>query len=98
MFLYSFSVVVMKGIIRVGDKNTGGGVVLSSSSSMMFNGIQVAREGDPVHCPVIGHGNTAVAEGRQNFIDDGIPVAFEGSRCGCGCTLVSSLMSAGVNG
>lgn len=87
----------MKGVIRVGDKNTGGGVVLSSSSSMVFDSIQVACEGDPVYCPVVGHGNTKIAEGRQDFIDNGRPVAFEGSGCECGCTLVSSLVSAGVS-
>lgn len=37
----------MKGIIRIGDKTTSGGTVLSDSSVMKFGGIGVAREGDP---------------------------------------------------
>ena len=87
----------MKGVIRVGDKNTGGGTVLSSSSTTIFNGVRIARRGDPVYCPVVSHGETIVADGCAGFIDDGRPVAFEGHRCGCGCILISSLPSAGVN-
>ncbi|MBH3417232.1 PAAR domain-containing protein [Pseudomonas putida] len=87
----------MKGVIRVGDKNTGGGRVLSSSSTTIFNGVRIARQGDPVYCPIVGHGETKIAEGRDNFIDDGRPVAFDGNCCGCGCALISSLPSAGVS-
>lgn len=84
----------MKGIIRVGDKNSSGGCVLSGSVKMKFNGIGVARLGDPVSCPVIGHGPTVIAEGHPTFRDNGIPVAFNGHRCACGCKLISSLPQA----
>ena len=87
----------MQGIIRVGDKNTGGGTVLSGSSDMQFDGIGVAREGDPVRCLVPGHGRTVVAEGDPAFRDNGVPVAFDGHRCACGCVLISSLPVAGAN-
>ena len=62
----------MKGIIRVGDKNTGGGAVLS-------------------------HNPTVIAEGHPTFKDNGVPVAFHGHRCACGCTLISSLPQAAVS-
>lgn len=86
----------MKGIIRVGDKNTGGGSVLSGSTNMKFCGIGVARLGDPVSCPIEGHGPTVIAEGHPTFKDNGVPVAFHGHRCACGCTLISGLPQAAV--
>ncbi|RII77159.1 PAAR domain-containing protein [Pseudomonas monteilii] len=39
----------MKCVIRIGDRTTGGGTVLSGSTYMYFGGIGVAREGDPVN-------------------------------------------------
>jgi uncharacterized Zn-binding protein involved in type VI secretion len=87
----------MKGIIRIGDKTTGGGTVLSGSSSMQFDGIGVAREGDPVRCLIPGHGRTVIAEGHPTFKDNGVPVAFHGHCCACGCTLISSLPVAGAS-
>lgn len=81
----------MKNIIRVGDKTTSGGTVKSGSTTMIFRGIGAARKGDPVDCPIPGHGRTEIAEGHPTFHDHGIPVAFHGHRCACGCTLISSL-------
>jgi uncharacterized Zn-binding protein involved in type VI secretion len=37
------------------------------------------------------HGRTVIAEGHPAFRDNGVPVAFDGHRCACGCALVSSL-------
>lgn len=87
----------MKNIIRIGDKNTSGGVVESGSITMAFGGIGVARVGDPVICPLPGHGRNAVAEGHPVFKDHGIPVAFQGHRCECGCPLISSMPQASVS-
>lgn len=84
----------MKGIIRIGDTTTGGGTVLAGSSGMKFEGRVAARQGDPVQCPIPGHGRTFIAEGHGAFKDDGVPVAFDGHRCACGCLLVSSLAEA----
>lgn len=86
----------MKGVIRVGDNTSGGGTVLAGSSSMRFGNIYVAREGDPVSCPVPGHGRTVVAEGRPVFRNNGVPIAFDGHRCACGCVLISSMPNAGA--
>ncbi|WCD83639.1 PAAR domain-containing protein [Pseudomonas sp. TUM22785] len=58
---------------------------------MICNGIGVARVGDPVSCPIPGHGPTVIVEGNPNFCDSGLPVAFHGHRCACGCSLLSSL-------
>ncbi|MGA9664511.1 MAG: PAAR domain-containing protein [Pseudomonas alloputida] len=86
----------MKGVIRVCDVTSGGGVVLFGSIILQFGGIGVAREGDPVSCPVPGHGRTVIAEGHPAFRDNGLPVAFDGHRCACGCVLISSMPNAGA--
>ena len=87
----------MKGIIRTGDKTTGGGTVLGGSSAMKFDGIGAARQGDPVSCPIPGHGSTMIAEGHPNVREQGVPLAFDGHRCACGCLLITSLPRARVN-
>ena len=87
----------MQGIIRIGDVTTGGGVVTAGSTAMKFGGIGVARCGDPVMCPIPGHGLTVVAQGRSAFKDNGLPVAFSGHSCGCGCLLISSMPEAGAS-
>lgn len=87
----------MQGIIRIGDTTTGGGVVLSGSTVMKFAGIGVARCGDPVMCPLPGHGMTVIAQGHCAFNDNGLAVAFNGHLCACGCVLISSLSAAVAN-
>jgi len=85
----------MLKVIRKGDKTTHGGSVLTASATMKFGGIGAARKGDKVSCPE--HGNTTIVEGNPNYLDeDGIPIAFEGHKCGCGCTLISSFSAAKV--
>lgn len=87
----------MKNIIRVVDKTTGGGTVLSGSVGMKFAGIGVTREGDPVLCPIPGHGRRVNAEGHLAYKYNGIQVAFDGHSCACGCVLISSLFAAGAS-
>ncbi len=84
----------MKGIVRIGDKTTHGGKVLSGSVNMKFAGIGVARLNDPVSCPIPGHNQSYIAEGHPTMKDNGLPVAFHGHKCTCGCKLISSLSNA----
>lgn len=84
----------MKGIIRIGDKTTGGGEVLSGSSKMKFAGVGVARLNDPVSCPLEGHSPAYIAQGHPTMKDRGTPVAFDNYECSCGCKLISSLNNA----
>ncbi|MBA0039018.1 PAAR domain-containing protein [Pantoea sp. BIGb0393] len=84
----------MKGIIRVGDKTTGGGQVKSGSEKMIFQAIGVARINDPVSCPILGHSPSYIAQGHPTMKDNGVAVAFDGYKCSCGCTLISSLTNA----
>lgn len=86
----------MLPIIRKGDKTTHGGTVQTGSETMLFGGIGVARKGDKVSCPIKGHEPTTITEGNPDFLDNGVPVAFQGHKCGCGCRLKSSLPAAQV--
>lgn len=85
----------MLKIIRKGDKTTHGGSVLTASTTMIYGGLGAARKGDKVSCPE--HGETTIAEGNPDYLDeDGIPISFEGHKCGCGCSLISSFSVAEV--
>ncbi|RJX74789.1 PAAR domain-containing protein [Pseudomonas sp. LS-2] len=85
----------MRSVIREGDKLSSGGGVITASSGMTFNGIKVACVGDPVYCPLPGHGANAIAEGDGGSTYQGREIALHGHRCECGCTLISSLPWAG---
>ncbi|MBD2801994.1 PAAR domain-containing protein [Xenorhabdus szentirmaii] len=78
----------MKKIIRVGDtlREHGGKVV---SGSYQAFGKPVACVGDAVVCNE--HGRNSIAQGASGSTINGKPVALDGHRCECGCTLVSSL-------
>ncbi|MEC5345308.1 PAAR domain-containing protein [Brenneria populi] len=80
-----------RSFVLLGDKTTHGGQVISASSTMVINGKKVALVGDKVSCPQKGHGITTIVEGASDFISDGKAVAVNGSRCGCGCQLISSV-------
>ncbi|WP_150645460.1 PAAR domain-containing protein [Pseudomonas fluorescens] len=84
----------MQGIIHMGDKTTGGGTVLSGSAAMIFGGIGMVRQGDPVNCPISGHGTTAIAEGHPKFRESAVPIAFHKHRCADGRASISSLPEA----
>ncbi|WP_081651619.1 MULTISPECIES: PAAR domain-containing protein [Cupriavidus] len=84
----------MRGIVRKGDGNSHGGVVLTGSVTMLIDGSPVARKGDWVSCPM--HGENVIVEGDPSFTDDGVPVAFHGHRTACGCSLISSAPNTGI--
>jgi len=84
----------MKSIIRIGDKTTGGGQVQSGFAKMKFQKIGVARLNDPVGYPIVGHSPSLIVEGHPTIKDNGVLVAFDGYKCSCGCTLISSLTNA----
>ncbi|HDS9358799.1 TPA: PAAR domain-containing protein [Enterobacter chengduensis] len=83
----------MQSVIRINDKTTHGGTVIEGSSGVKFLGLEVACLMDKVTCPE--HGQTFIAEGDEGLKINGKPVALHGHRCGCGCTLISSLPHAG---
>lgn len=85
----------MKGVIRLGDKLSSGGEVMTATSVLTFNGVKAACVGDLVNCPLPGHGVNKILEGDERSKDGGRPLALQGHRCECGCTLITSLPSAG---
>jgi uncharacterized Zn-binding protein involved in type VI secretion len=80
-----------KSVIRLGDKTTHGGVVISASPFHTARGIGIARVGDMVTCPQSGHGTNPIIEGSPTFRIGGRKVALHGHRTACGCLLIASL-------
>jgi uncharacterized Zn-binding protein involved in type VI secretion len=85
----------MKRVIRLGDPTTHGGKVVSATANSSANGVQIARLGDKVVCPLKGHGVTTIVEGDPDWLIDGIPVALEGHKTSCGASLISTLPTLG---
>lgn len=78
----------MKNVVRRGDTlREFGGEVLEGHYECQ--GLPMACLGDAVRCN--RHGATRIAQGSSLTEIDGRPVALDGHRCECGCTLVSSL-------
>ncbi|MDB5768238.1 MAG: repeat containing protein [Collimonas fungivorans] len=83
-------------IIVVGDSTSHGGHVISGSPTHNILDKPIARLGDLVECPLVypggkPHGVNKIIEGHSTFILDGIPVALEGHKTECGCTLIGSI-------
>lgn len=79
-----------RGVIRLGDKTTHGGVVVRVASVSKVDGRRIARIGDQVICPKCG-GRHVIVEGELTYLDDDIPVALHGHKTSCGAALISSV-------
>lgn len=77
-------------VIRLGDKTSHDGVVLSASPFSESGGIAIARVGDKVSCPKHGHEPCTIATGDPTMIVDGKPVARNGDKTSCGAVLIAS--------
>ncbi|WP_434113393.1 PAAR domain-containing protein [Paraburkholderia caffeinilytica] len=84
----------MQGVIRVGDKTSHGGVVVTGSelSKVMDRG--VARVGDRCTCPIPGHEECVIVEGHPYLHTEGRAVALNGHRTSCGATLISTILTS----
>jgi len=78
-------------LVRLGDKTTHGGTVISASPIHTVRGIGIARVGDMVTCPRSGHGTNPIIEGSPTFTIGGRKVALHGHKSACGCSLIASL-------
>jgi uncharacterized Zn-binding protein involved in type VI secretion len=78
-------------VVRLGDKTSHGGIVVSASTSHTVRGIGIARVGDMVACPQAGHGQNQIIEGSSTFTIGGRKVALHGHHSACGCALIASL-------
>lgn len=85
---------MQRAIVRLGDKTTHGGVVITASPVHTVRGIGIARKGDMVACPLPGHGTNPIVEGCLVFTIGGRAVALHGHKTACGCSLISSYMNA----
>jgi uncharacterized Zn-binding protein involved in type VI secretion len=81
-----------RGVIRIGDKTSHGGQVITVYGEMEIRGRIVARIGDLVSCPKCKGGPFKIIEGDIDVTDKNIPVAFEGHKTECGAVLLSSVM------
>ena len=88
----------MKRVIRIGDKTSHDGQVVTGYDPYLIHGKPVARVGDRCTCPVDGHGDCTIVEGDPRHLVGGIPVAFEGCHTDCGAVLISSLDTYGAGG
>ena len=79
-------------IIRLGDLTSHGGKVITASVTHTVGGIGIARVGDQILCPA--HGPNVIVEGAPTYLVGGRMVALHGHLGACGCTLISSLVSA----
>lgn len=83
----------MKPVVLKGDAlREFGGEVLAGHDEC--HGQPIACQGDAVRCNL--HGLNEIAEGSDLMLADDKPVALDGHRCLCGCTLVSSLGESDV--
>jgi uncharacterized Zn-binding protein involved in type VI secretion len=85
----------MKGVIRLNDPTSHGGMVTAAAPNSKVMGVAVARQGDRCVCPIRGHEVCFIAQGDPNVLIDGVPVAFEGHKTTCGATLISTMPTSG---
>ncbi|MBT0571814.1 PAAR domain-containing protein [Curvibacter sp. CHRR-16] len=83
-------------IIVVGDPTSHGGTVISGSPTRSIQGKAIARMGDSVDCPQkypdkSPHGVNAIVEGDPTCLIDGVPVALDGHKTACGCSLIGTV-------
>ncbi|OBU48964.1 PAAR domain-containing protein [Stenotrophomonas maltophilia] len=75
-------------IVVVGDATSGGGRVITGSAFTDINGHAVARVSDRATCPK-HQGIFPIVTGDDSWIVDGQPVARDGDRLACGCSLLA---------
>lgn len=78
------------GIIRLGDKTSHGGKVISAQSSFTVLGKTVAVEGDLTVCPQCKGTYPIQPLGNERH-HNGKLVAFDGDKAACGAKLLSSI-------
>lgn len=75
-------------VIRLGDATTHGGKVISASSNVFYEGIQIARVGDVVSCPLC-KGTHTIVSGASSAFNDQMQIARNGDSVSCGAKLIS---------
>lgn len=78
------SLIVPDGLEYITDD---GGIAITASQTMTFDGHRVARKGDEVTCPLDPEIQpNLIIEGDDKITDHGVPVARHGHRqCAAAC-------------
>ena len=85
----------MINLIRPGDATDDGGEVIIASEMMRYGGVPVARKGSHVKCSQHPDVNpNVILEGDAKITDHGVPVAWEGHKATCRCSLISSQVNS----
>jgi uncharacterized Zn-binding protein involved in type VI secretion len=79
-----------RGVIRLGDKTTHGGQVISAAHDFTVLGKQVALEGDSTYCPQC-KGTFSIQPGTDSRKHHGKRVAYDQDLTACGAKLISSI-------
>ncbi|MBV6325620.1 PAAR domain-containing protein [Duganella violaceipulchra] len=79
-----------RGVIRLGDKTTHGGTVVSAQPTFKVLGKAVAVEGDLTTCPQC-KGTFPIQTAGSERHHDGRAVAYNGDKATCGAKLISSI-------
>jgi uncharacterized Zn-binding protein involved in type VI secretion len=82
-----------KPLIRMGDRTSHGGTVISGDMTWEVYGKAVARVGDMTVCPKC-KGVFAITTGADDLTGFGQAVARHGDKTACGATLIAGQSSA----
>lgn len=82
-----------KPIIRMGDKTSHGGTVISGDLTWTMYDKAVARVGDLTVCPKC-KGTFPITEGANDLNGFGQAAARQGDKTACGATLIATQASA----
>lgn len=81
--------------ITLNAPTTTGGKVISASSAMRIDGVNIALEGDKAFCPVCKREGTIRCDGpRLGETYCGKNAALDGDLCVCGCPVPPKLIAA----
>ena len=84
-------------IIRLGDTSSHGGHVITSCTRVYAEGKLVSRLTDLHKCPKKHHHTTEIVTASIDTYAEGLRVAREGDKAGCGASLISGALKTFVN-
>nr|WP_081983740.1 PAAR domain-containing protein [Massilia sp. JS1662] len=79
-----------RGVIRLGDKTTHGGEVISAAQDFTVLGKRVALEGDSTYCPQC-KSKYSIQPGTDSRKHHDKRVAYDQDLTTCGAKLISSI-------
>ncbi len=79
-----------RGVVRLGDRTSHGGEVISACESLRAMGRPVALDGATTICPQCG-GSYPITVTESHRRHHGKPVAYDGDLTACGAKLISSI-------